>query len=146
MASSPQAGAFIGGAKPFPMIYYTQRDEKRSTQRRLVGVQKDDGMREDNFSAEDSKVRIMARAESSSYSGETIEEDGSSDKAQQEQRTGCGAFHRHTVYNGNGWLAKLSLFFIIAAIIAFVVFAVLPVALIGLVVGAAIWLVFSWLR
>ena len=41
---------------------------------------------------------------------------------------------------------KLAVLLLVAAVVAFLVFIALPVALIGIAIGAVVWLILSFLR
>lgn len=104
--------------------------------------------------AEEPKVHVMSDDEKTQYDGITIDE--TSGKAEETVRPqdyrpwegGSGIFMKHIHWSGLGgnWVMKLALLVLVAAVAAFVVFIALPVALIGIAIGAVVWILLSFLR
>ncbi|MCR5560041.1 MAG: hypothetical protein K6F62_06815 [Schwartzia sp.] len=101
--------------------------------------------------SEENKVRVLSQDEKMNYDGVTIEEAGSYDEnsgPQQDvrfERTSGPRIHYMSFGDNGSLMRKIWLFLIIAGILAFIFFIALPVALVALVVGAAVWLFFSFL-
>ncbi len=114
---------------------------------------------------EEPQVRVMSSEEKHQYDGITIDEDMDSsgretevkdEKNSYEQvrftrpRTDSGQHIFVKNFNldrfGGNWAMKIALLLLVSAVIAFVVFIALPVALIGIAIGAVVWLLLSFLR
>ncbi len=103
--------------------------------------------------AEDEKVHVMSPEEKTRYNGITIEEtpeqSGQQYRQSKQERTGPGIFIKHIdlgSLTGGNWAMKLAVLLLVAAVVAFLVFIALPVALIGIAIGAVVWLILSFLR
>lgn len=96
---------------------------------------------------EEGKVRVMSRQERNDYDGVTIEEGGSSDDGQSKTGFGYQGVRIHTLNwqdllasRGNWWQRALMIAGV-AAVLAFLFFVALPVILVLVGVGVAVWLV-----
>lgn len=105
----------------------------------------------DASGASENKVRVLTPDEKINYDGVTIEEPGSYDEnsgPRQDirfERTSSGPrIHYMRFGSGSPLMRKIWLFLIIAGILAFIFFIALPVAVVGLVIAAAVWLFFSF--
>lgn len=109
--------------------------------------------------AEDEKVHVMSAEEKIRYNGVTIEETPEQEQSGQQYRHqsrqgyhehgGPGVFMKHIdlgSLTGGNWAMKLAVLLLVAAVVAFLVFIALPVALIGIAIGAVVWLILSFLR
>ena len=96
---------------------------------------------------EEGRVRVMSRQERNDYDGVTIEEGGVSDDEQPKSRFGYRGVRIHTLdwqelLSGRGnWWQKALMAAGIAAVLAFLFFVALPVILVLVGVGVAVWLV-----
>ena len=102
---------------------------------------------------EESKVRVMSPDERNTYDGITIEEGGSQDTGSRReyQRYYDGDFRQGFKIQSLGWkdllfgrgnmLQRLVLLVGIGAVLAFLFFVALPVIIVMLGVGIAVWLV-----
>ena len=96
---------------------------------------------------EEGKVRVMSRQERNDYDGVTIEEGSNSDYEQSKADFGYRGVRIHTLNwqdllasRGNWWQRALMIAGI-AAVLAFLFFVALPVILVLVGVGVAVWLV-----
>ncbi len=96
---------------------------------------------------EEGKVRVMSRQERNDYDGVTIEEGSNSDYEQSKADFGYRGVRIHTlnwqdllVSRGNWWQRALMIAGV-AAVLAFLFFVALPVILVLVGVGVAVWLV-----
>lgn len=102
---------------------------------------------------DDSKVRVMSQSESDNYDGVTIEEGGGESSSRRESRGfryGAGSFGqgftmrtlswRELLLGPGGWQRILMLVGAVA-VLGFLLFVALPVIVVLLGVGVAIWLV-----
>ncbi len=98
---------------------------------------------------EDPQVRVMSKEEKLDYQGVTIDETedpGERPKPKTEPAWNRqGIFVKSSTFGGN-WASKAALILLVAAVVAFVVFIALPVAVVGLLIGAVVWLLLSFLR
>lgn len=103
----------------------------------------------ENPEAED-KVRVMTPEEKIQYHGVTIDEEKTEAQNDIKFERSSGWGHRtvfHQVHLGDvSWTSRIAVLLILTAIVLFVVFIALPVAVIGLVVGAVVWALLSFLR
>ena len=102
---------------------------------------------------DDNKVRIMSRSESDNYDGVTIEEGGQESSAKRESqsfRYGSGSFGQGFVLRslswrelllGRGGWQRILMLVGAAALLSFLLFVALPVIVVLLGVGVAVWLV-----
>lgn len=105
-------------------------------------------------SSEASEVRVMSREEKNLYNGITIDENVDNTAYHQENhryakgQNGAKIFFKNVRLDsfGSNWMSKAAVFLLIAAVIGFVVFIALPVALIGIAIGAVVWFLLSFLR
>lgn len=90
---------------------------------------------------EEARVRVMTRAEKRDYQGVTLEEDGGAgEDIRFERRQNPWGGIRWTSVRAASWTDRLLVIAIVAAVLAFVVFVALPVALFVVFIGAAGWL------
>jgi len=91
----------------------------------------------------------MSKEEKLDYQGVTIDETedpGERPKPKTEPAWNRqGIFVKSSTFGGN-WASKAALILLVAAVVAFVVFIALPVAVVGLLIGAVVWLLLSFLR
>jgi len=103
------------------------------------------------------EVRVMSRDEKNLYTGITIDE--SADKTPEMSSNHEGYYHgkekpfsmgdaRHFKFrlSGGNWISTLAVMLLVAAVIGFIIFVALPVALIGVAIGAVVWIILSFLR
>ena len=96
---------------------------------------------------EEGKVRVMSRQERNDYDGVTIEEGSNSDDEQSKADFGYRGVRIHALNwqdflssRGNWWQRALMIAGV-AAVLAFLFFVALPVILVLVGVGVAVWLV-----
>lgn len=96
---------------------------------------------------EEGKVRVMSRQERNDYDGVTIEEGSNSDDEQSKTDFGYRGVRIHTLNwqdllsrRGNWWQRALMIAGV-AAVLGFLFFVALPVILVLVGVGVAVWLV-----
>ena len=96
---------------------------------------------------EEGKVRVMSRQERNDYDGVTIEEGSNRDDEQSKTDFGYRGVRIHALNwqdllasRGNWWQRALMIAGI-AAVLAFLFFVALPVILVLVGVGVAVWLV-----
>ena len=96
---------------------------------------------------EEGKVRVMSRQERNDYDGVTIEEGSNSDDEQSKTDFGYRGGRIHTLNwqellssRGNWWQRALMIAGV-AAVLGFLFFVALPVILVLVGVGVAVWLV-----
>ena len=97
---------------------------------------------------EEPQVRVMSKEEKTEYQGVTIDETEASEEPRPRKEPAWnpqGIFVESSPFGGN-WASKAALVLLIAAVAAFVVFIALPVAVVGLLIGAVVWLLLSFLR
>ena len=98
--------------------------------------------------ADDAHVQVLSRAERNAYTGITIEE-GMDEDAERadirfERRKGnWGGFSYMT--SGGSWQTKLTLVLGIVAVLLFIFFIALPVALVVLIFGIISWILYQFL-
>ncbi len=100
---------------------------------------------------EESKVRVMSPDERNAYDGITIEEGGGSQESRSRQHYDSRDFGRGFQIHTFGWkdllfgqknmLQRVLIAAGIAAVLAFLFFVALPVIIVVLGVGVAVWLV-----
>ena len=96
---------------------------------------------------EEGKVRVMSRQERNDYDGVTIEEGSNSDDEQSKADFGYRGVRIHTLnwqnlLSGHGnWWQRALMIAGAAAVLAFLFFVALPVILVLVGVGVAVWLV-----
>lgn len=101
-----------------------------------------------NCENETAKVHVMSKEEKETYNGVTIEEPS----FRREHFEGSAKNDSRKIYvntfglGNSSWLVKISIFILVAAILAFVVFVALPVILVGAAIGIVVWLVLSFVR
>lgn len=96
-------------------------------------------------------VRILTPEEKMKYDGITIE---SETNHQEERAYGSQNTYRQDprVYvkkinlGSSNWVSRVVVFAIIAAILSFLLFVALPVALVGIGIGVIVWTVLSFLK
>ena len=96
---------------------------------------------------EEGKVRVMSREERNAYDGVTIEAGGNGEDEQSKADFGYRGVRIHTLNwqdllssRGNWWQRALMIAGV-AAVLAFLFFVALPVILVLVGVGVAVWLV-----
>ena len=95
---------------------------------------------------EESKVRVMSPDERNAYDGITIEEGGGQESRSRQEQYGRG-FQLHTfgwkdlLFGQKNMLQRVLMLAGIAAVLAFLFFVALPVIIVLLGVGVAVWLV-----
>ncbi len=97
---------------------------------------------------EEPQVRVMSKEEGQEYQGITIDETDNAETSVPKHEPDWksqGLFMKSTVWGGN-WASKAALILLIAAVVGFVVFIALPVAVVGLLIGGVVWLLLSFLR
>ncbi|MBQ8698326.1 MAG: hypothetical protein IJ812_00935 [Schwartzia sp.] len=97
---------------------------------------------------EDPRVTVLTRAERNAYTGITIEEgaperESGPDIRFERRGGGRGGFSYMT---GGSWQGKLTLILGAAAILLFVFFIALPVALAALVFGVISWILYQFMH
>ena len=96
---------------------------------------------------EEGKVRVMSREERNAYDGVTIEADSNGDDEQSKADFGYRGVRIHTLnwqnlLSGRGnWWQRALMVAGVAAVLAFLFFVALPVILVLVGVGVAVWLV-----
>jgi hypothetical protein len=112
------------------------------------GYELDENGKCQNCSSEAAKVHVMSQEEKDGYNGVTIEETSSGrSHFKEEPKSGNRKIYINTFGLGNSnWLVKVSLFVLVVAILAFVVFVALPVILVGAAIGIIVWLILSFIR
>ncbi len=96
----------------------------------------------------DGHVQVLTRAERNAYTGITIEEgvseeDAGPDIRFERKRGNIGGFSYMTT--GGSWQGKLTLILGAAALLLFVFFIALPVALVVIVLSILSWLIYRFL-
>ena len=99
---------------------------------------------------QDAHLHVMTENERHQYTGITI------DETSQQEHTNFRAYRNGREKNshvfvksfglGSNWASKMAIILLVAAIVSFIVFIALPVALIGVAIGALVWLILSFLR
>ena len=99
---------------------------------------------------EESKVRVMSPDERNAYDGITIEEGGGQESRSRQEQYGWDfgrGFQLHTfgwkdlLFGQKNMLQRVLMLAGIAAVLAFLFFVALPVIIVLLGVGVAVWLV-----
>jgi hypothetical protein len=105
----------------------------------------------------ESNVRVLSKEEKNLYDGVTIDETIPPQQGQphfehmytQNHHSGSAKIFmrnwRLFPWSGN-WISKLALFLLVMAVVSFIVFIALPVALIGVAIGAVVWIILNFLR
>lgn len=112
------------------------------------GYELDENGKCQNCGNEAAKVHVMSKEEKEAYSGITIEEPSN----RREHFEGSTKSNNRKIYvntfglGNSNWLVKISIFILIVAILAFVVFVALPVILVGAAIGIVVWLILSFIR
>lgn len=94
-------------------------------------------------------VRIMTNSETNDFDGITIEEDTGKEKFSGRKKYGTNRILFHTMswkdlfFGKSGWLTRLAVFLAVLAIAGFFLFAVMPIVLIMLAIGVAVWLLMN---
>ena len=96
------------------------------------------------------QVRIMTRAEKNDFDGVTIEEDTGKEEIREKAKKYSGSrilFQtlgwKELLFGKSGWLTRLAVLLTVLALAGFLLFAVMPIVLILLAVGAAVWLIMN---
>ena len=100
------------------------------------------------------EVRVMSKEEKNLYNGITIDEtiehttNRQENRAYNNKQSGANVFFKNIRLDtfGSNWMSKAAVFLLIAAVVGFVVFIALPVALIGVAIGIVVWFLLSFLR
>ena len=101
---------------------------------------------------DEGKVRVMSRSERDDYAGATIDENsGTEERGRQEQRYGYNNYGRvftvksfgwrDLLFGQGNWLNRFLITVGIVAVLGFLVFVALPVVLVLVGVGVAVWVV-----
>lgn len=117
--------------------------EKDTSSKELIILDAEWSESEDNSrSGEGDRVHVMSGSERFNYEGETIDENG--EKVSPEGERVYRRPHVYVVNSSSGFLSKLILFLVAAALLWFIIFVALPVGLVFVVVTAAAWYLRSW--
>jgi len=114
----------------------------------VCGYELDENGKCQNCGTETAKVHVMSQEEKEAYNGVTIEEPSS----RREHFEGSTNNSNRKIYvnsfglGNSNWLVKISIFVLVIAILAFVVFVALPVILVGAAIGIVVWLILSFIR
>ncbi len=100
------------------------------------------------------EVRVMSKEEKNLYTGVTIDESIDDTVHRQEnhaytkQRNRAKVFFKNFNSDsfGSNWMTKIAVLLLVASVVGFIVFIALPVALIGIAIGAVVWFLLSFLR
>lgn len=96
---------------------------------------------------DEGRVRVMSRHERNDYDGVTIDEGGANESEQPKSDYGYRGMRMHTlnlqdfITGRNNWWQRALMIAGAAAVLAFLFFVALPVILVMLGVGVAVWLV-----
>lgn len=100
-------------------------------------------------SANEGHVQVLSRAERNAYTGITIEEGTTGDTGPSdvrfERRKGNGWSGFSYMTNGVSWQGKLTMILVVAAILCFVFFIALPVAIVAILFSIVSWFLYRLL-
>lgn len=117
--------------------------EKENSSKELVIVDAEWSESEEGGQGDgSSRVHVMSGCERRSYEGETIDENG--ERVGTEPEGEAFRPHVYVVNSSSGFLSKLVLILVAAALLWFIVFVALPVGFVFVVVAAAAWYLRSW--
>lgn len=88
------------------------------------------------------RVRVMSGSERYSYDGETINQQG--ERVSQEETDGYFRPHVYVVKSSSSLLTKLAVILAAVAILWFIIFVALPLGIVFVAIGAAVWYLRSW--
>lgn len=96
----------------------------------------------------DENVRILTPEEKSGYQGVTIETNhqGQDRESAGSNRSNSNFYIRKIRLGRSNWLTRLAVYVVLAAVAAFILFVIFPMALMAVGIGIIVWIVLNFMK